>query len=92
MNDDDKNPSLMIKASVNVHGELHLDKVRTNILIHWLESCEKHNQALLRDFESLIKLLEPVLTSGLSTNDIDHVIKHVLESQGNKKEGNNEGS
>jgi len=89
---DDKNPSVMIKASVNVHGELHLDKVRTNILIHWMESCERHNREMLQSFDYLMKLLEPVLNSGLPPLDIDRVVKHVLQSEGNKKEGNNEGS
>ena len=47
-----------IKQAVNIHGELHLDKIFTQLLIGWLEAQEKAD----KEMSDLVHRLKQTLT------------------------------
>lgn len=53
-----------VRAAVNVHGELHLDAVRTEVLINWLIRSEAHEERNAQIFEELQSLLQGILGFG----------------------------
>lgn len=53
--------SELIEAKVNVHGELHLDAVQTQLLLRWMKNNERFNReslAFLPELESVMKILK----------------------------------
>ena len=58
-----KNPSTSItdyvEAAVNRHGELHLDKERTQLLVNWLRAHDEQDKAMGDLISDLQILIEP---------------------------------
>jgi len=50
-----------VKRCVNKHGELHLDKGKTEALINWLDGCEKYRIDTLQILRNLCELMRPIL-------------------------------
>ena len=56
----DKKVSELIKASINIHGELHLDKARAEMLVEFIKTHEEHYEILAEQFNELRLLIEKV--------------------------------
>lgn len=51
--DDEDRLSELIKRRVNRHGELHLDRELTRVLIEWIQHKEKFERETLERFDQL---------------------------------------
>lgn len=56
--------SARIRSLVNRHGELHLDRERTELLVQWLVFLEQHTDEQKRLMQKLQETLLPLVRSG----------------------------
>lgn len=61
----DEKSSELIREAINIHGELHLDKMRTEALVKWLRANEHHQEEMLKHLLSLCEVLRPVVGEDL---------------------------
>jgi hypothetical protein len=62
MKNEQLSPLELVRASVNKHGELHLDREHTLLLLNWLATCEIYQQKTDAAFRELIKEFAPLRT------------------------------
>ena len=61
-------PLELIKASVNKHGELHLGKEHTELLLAWLLACENYEKQTQVLFGDVCEAFKPL---GVLLSDIE---------------------
>ena len=62
---------MLVKSHINKHGELHRDKVLTQLLLEWLTFCEEDQAQQLAVFNELKEALAPLLGSTKLVDDTE---------------------